>query len=722
MLKKLFLYIPLNQPRIWLLLMILLAGTALRLTGITHGSSYHPDERHMVMVAEKLSWADMNPHSFAYGSFPFYLLWAVAHSLSPFFDNLVSYDKLFIVGRSICLTFGVAAIFLTYLLAQTIYRNPLVSLIASALLAFNVFHIQLSRFYTVDVILTTLTLAAIWGAVRIAQTGKIRFYVFTAIMIGAALATKISVLFLGLSILAALFVRQHRKGHFFDKGLLWLPLLMALLIIITFFVLEPYAYLDFETFWKNTQEQTNMVRGQWRPPYAIQYEGTTPYLYPLEQIWHYTMSWPIALLALAGLLVTLGKQFKHPKGEELILLLWILPLYLITSAFQVKYPRYLLPLYPQLFLFAAALLAWKQEHLFVTPTGEATSPSVMSTRITSKLDPVLALVATWWSKLYVRITLALMAIVILVLLAIRAVPTSSKLFEVSQQGDHQAEPRVKPHLTKANVTVGGLGLALGRFNNIMGMGASPLGELYAADMNNHRVQKFSAKGDPLLSFGKQGTMPGEFNEPRDVAVDSSGNVYVVDSWNHRIQKFDSTGSFLTEWNAPGEFYGPRGIAVKKGHVYVTDSGHKRVVTFDLEGGFVLEFGEAGSGPGQLDEPVGITADDQGNVYVVDSGNGRIQKFDKAGKYLTAWSVKGWEDHSLKEAYIVFHSLRGLLVTEPVSHSILHYSTDGVLLGVFATGLEGISGATLSKEQLFIAERNANRVKIVPGPKTQKDKH
>ena len=50
-----------------------------------------------------------------------------------------------------------------------------------------------------------------------------------------------------------------------------------------------------------------------------------------------------------------------------------------------------------------------------------------------------------------------------------------------------------------------------------------------------------------------------------IAVDSSGNVYVADSDNNRIQKFDSNGNFITKWGSngsgDGQFNGPIGIAV-----------------------------------------------------------------------------------------------------------------------------------------------------------------
>jgi tripartite motif-containing protein 71 len=52
-----------------------------------------------------------------------------------------------------------------------------------------------------------------------------------------------------------------------------------------------------------------------------------------------------------------------------------------------------------------------------------------------------------------------------------------------------------------------------------------------------------------MKWGSCGSGNGEFMWPKGVAVDASGNVYVADSENHRIQKFDSSGNFLAKWGS-----------------------------------------------------------------------------------------------------------------------------------------------------------------------------
>ncbi len=56
-------------------------------------------------------------------------------------------------------------------------------------------------------------------------------------------------------------------------------------------------------------------------------------------------------------------------------------------------------------------------------------------------------------------------------------------------------------------------------------------------INNGRIQKFNSTGTFLTKWGSSGSGDGEFNSPYGVAVDPAGNVYVADTDNDRIQKF-----------------------------------------------------------------------------------------------------------------------------------------------------------------------------------------
>ena len=129
-----------------------------------------------------------------------------------------------------------------------------------------------------------------------------------------------------------------------------------------------------------------------------------------------------------------------------------------------------------------------------------------------------------------------------------------------------------------------------------------------------------------------------------MAVDASGNVYVADINNDRIQKFDSSGGYLTNGAATAaatasSIY-PRGVTVDAaGNVYVADTGNHRIQKFDSSGDYLGQWGSNGSGDGQFNSP-----DRRGQPtppaasMCSDSDNNRIQKFDSSGGYLAQWGT------------------------------------------------------------------------------------
>ncbi|MGH9909268.1 MAG: Ig-like domain-containing protein, partial [Nitrososphaerales archaeon] len=205
---------------------------------------------------------------------------------------------------------------------------------------------------------------------------------------------------------------------------------------------------------------------------------------------------------------------------------------------------------------------------------------------------------------------------------------------------------------------GSFGSANGSFNTPHAIAIDPLGNVYVADSNNDRIQKFDSSGNFITKWGTAGSGDGQFNFPEGLAIDSSDNVYVTDSNNNRIQKFDSSGNFITKWgsfgSSDGQFNFPEGLAIDSSdNVYVTDSNNNRIQKFTFANPcpvgttqivvgvcFVLKWGTAGSGDAQFNFPEGLAIDSSGNIFVADSNNNRIQKFDSSGNFITKLGSSG----------------------------------------------------------------------------------
>jgi 4-amino-4-deoxy-L-arabinose transferase-like glycosyltransferase len=385
----------------------------------------------MVQVTSSLESNRMNPKSFAYGSFSFYAAWGFAQLLKPFWKEATTYDGLFVAGRAFCILMGSLAVGLSYYLSVLIYRRSVVGLIAAFFLAVNVFHLQLSRFFTSDVTLSTISLIALVALVRAHEKGDLRSHLIFGACAGLATATKISSAFLfvplalvvsistlrdwlpyrnwqrplkalgiifgglvlTIAILKLIYWKGYPKvlGYRIAETACLIPLAIPYLALsayllrkvsqplsylfaslslgaLVFVLAEPYAIIDFQTFQHHTREQTSMVRGYWRPPYTIQYAHTLPYIYHLQQMLWYTIGWPLFALSAVGVLVTgakllvesidkvLRQEFlSNPPSPEVIPFVFMAVFFLSTGYLQVKFPRYLLPLYPIMFIFAASL-------------------------------------------------------------------------------------------------------------------------------------------------------------------------------------------------------------------------------------------------------------------------------------------------------------------------------------------------------------------------------
>ncbi len=353
-----------------------LLGLALRLYGLNwdEGNSFHPDERQILFHVQALSWPDslaqffdpanspLNPHFFAYGSFPLYLLASIGNILSRFYPAINSLANLTLVGRVLSALFDSGTILLTgclgFLLADdaTPERQHAwaLALFSATLVTFTPLQIQLAHFYAVDSLLLFFIVFTILACVALVKSDKpLRWSILVGLGYGLALATKFSAAPLVVPILVALLLRW-RKHDLFSS-------VLALLIIIcvtwiSFLIAMPYAFLDLPNFVKQVADQGSLARGSLDLPYVRQFAGTIPYVYEIQNMILWGMGLMLGLVAFGGLLWFVWRIWRRNAGLWLIVLSWVLVYGAITGSFYVKFMRYMLPLYPFLTLMGAALL------------------------------------------------------------------------------------------------------------------------------------------------------------------------------------------------------------------------------------------------------------------------------------------------------------------------------------------------------------------------------
>ena len=123
-----------------------------------------------------------------------------------------------------------------------------------------------------------------------------------------------------------------------------------------------------------------MARHAGRLPFTVQYIGTPPFLYQLQQ----TSVWGLGLLL--GVVSWLSVPFtaahallrRNTRRADLLLLAWVVPTFVFLESFEVRFLRYAFPLMPFLILMGARMLLWLVE-LFRS-AARSSPPTVAAVR------------------------------------------------------------------------------------------------------------------------------------------------------------------------------------------------------------------------------------------------------------------------------------------------------------------------------------------------------
>jgi hypothetical protein len=197
-----------------------------------------------------------------------------------------------------------------------------------------------------------------------------------------------------------------------------------------------------------------------------------------------------------------------------------------------------------------------------------------------------------------------------------------------------------------------------------GVAVNSKGHVFVFTRGNSTGPAYGASAAQLLEFGPDGVYLREIGHnlyawsfAHAVRVDKQDNIWVADKGSDMVIKFDPAGRVAMVFGRKQEASDEGTAPVKHvrpplppvdgmfrqvtdmtwdaaGNTYISDGYiNSRVAKVDKNGKWLMSFGEPGAGPGQLNTPHSIVADNEGNIYVADRGNRRIQVFNGEGKFL-----------------------------------------------------------------------------------------
>ncbi len=296
-----------------------------------------------------------------------------------------------------------------------------------------------------------------------------------------------------------------------------------------------------------------------------------------------------------------------------------------------------------------------------------------------------------------------------------------------------------------NSQFGSFGTGDSQFNAASDIALDGAGNMWAADTNNHRVQKFNSTGALLGWIGRDntggsgwhgplsgktsvsGSGNSEFDTVTGVAVDSANNLYVVDSGNKKIKKFNSTGGYIKTFETAAlsitTYSQPSKLAVNSdSKVYVSDSVTNKILRFTSDGSFEVEFGGTGSGIGQFNGISGIAVSADKKIFTADTNNHRVQVFDSNGVFVTSWGGYGTGNGKFNApAGIAVDGASNVYVADTFNNRIQKFTAAGAYILSLGTSGAGNgqfnrpSGVAVnitpnaSADTIFVADKNNNRI-------------
>lgn len=150
----------------------------------------------------------------------------------------------------------------------------------------------------------------------------------------------------------------------------------------------------------------------------------------------------------------------------------------------------------------------------------------------------------------------------------------------------------------------------------------------------------------LGGWGRKGDQPGEFYSPISIAITPEDDLWVTDLNNARVQHFTADGKYLGGFELPLDAPPRRsciigGLALDdRGLLYLSFMNQHKIVVYDPSGKVVREWGRPGSGDGELRQPGGIVIRGDRTLFVADQCNHRVQHFTLEGRYLGQWGGHG----------------------------------------------------------------------------------
>lgn len=364
----------------FLLALLTIIGAFFRFYDLNWGSPFyfHPDERNIASSVSQLNFPDqMNPHFFAYGSFPIYIIYFLGLAWNLFsspttFDSLpanathqalqagqfstlnffVPFELAIMVSRIISTFLSTLLIPLLYLIGKTL-KDKAAGLLTAIFGTFSVGLIQFGHFGTFEIWTTFLSVLLFYVCLKLLEKYSIKKIIIAGIVCGLLIATKVSnfPLFSVPVLTILLNLKLERIPRF---------LFLFVAFFITFFITSPFVFFDFSSFLSSINYESKVALGNLPVFYTEEFFNTIPVIFQFLKIYPFLLNPLLTTLFIPSLVYLTYIAIKQRSSFYYLLFTMYYLLFLSNAFLFAKWTRYIIPTLPFVYLIISIFLvdAW----------------------------------------------------------------------------------------------------------------------------------------------------------------------------------------------------------------------------------------------------------------------------------------------------------------------------------------------------------------------------
>lgn len=326
------------------LLLLLLIGIFLRVININWGSPFyfHPDERNIASAVASIQFPyQMNPHFFAYGSFPIYVIYFMANAFLQYSHTNI-FESAIISSRILSSLFSVLTIIAVYFLGKKIGGKHL-GLLAASLSVFSIAFIQFAHFGTFEMCLTFFGILYTNYCINVVSSPKTKSIFIAGLLFGLLISTKASsVILIALPFL--LFISKNKIFSLAESLLLTAQI--ATVAFLVYIFTNPFAFTDYFSFRNSMIYESSVAFGTLPVFYTQSFVHTIPVLYQLLNIFPFLLNPIIEFIFLVSFPFFIFKTIKNKSTAEVAVFLSFFLIFFSQAFLFVKWTRYMIPAIP----------------------------------------------------------------------------------------------------------------------------------------------------------------------------------------------------------------------------------------------------------------------------------------------------------------------------------------------------------------------------------------